>query len=244
MSISTGAGMTVSPQDPPIDESDCTMHISLIATYHAERGAVTASALLALLERIQPVVVFAETPLTHIDAWKDGSLGTVESMAVAHYANTHPIDVVPVDSQLPDSSFFETWNETSRVIERTSPKCRHLIDLNTQRMCEGGFVYLNSDECIQAWTDIHCEELETIEYCGDSRLRDAYARVRDLNEQREQEMLRNIRAYCASAMQTRCVFLVGAAHRKSLIEKIRALGETTTPRIQWDTAGSQIGAGA
>jgi hypothetical protein len=220
------------------------MHISLIATYHAERGAVTASALLAILERIQPVVVFAESSRTHVDVWEDGSLGTVESLAVARYANTHSIDVVPVDSQLPASSFFEAWKETSRVIERTSPKYRHLIDLNTQRICEGGFVYLNSDESNQAWADIYCEELETIEYCGDSRLRDTYAQVRDVNERREQEMLRNIRAYCASATQTRCVFLVGAAHRKSLIEKISALGETVTPRIEWDTAGSQVGSGA
>ena len=147
------------------------MRISLIGTYHAERGAVTVSALLAILERIQPEVVFAEIPRAHIGAWRDGSHGTVESIAVARYADTHSIDIVSVDSPEPKDSFFQGWKEVSRAIERTSPEFCRLMDLNTERMCEGGFAYLNSDESIQAWADIDREERETIEYIGISHLR-------------------------------------------------------------------------
>ena len=89
------------------------MRIWLIGTCHAERGAATVSALLAMLERIQPEVVFAEIPRTQIDAWRDGSHGTVESIAVAHYADTHSIDVVAVDSPKPEDSFFQSWEEVS-----------------------------------------------------------------------------------------------------------------------------------
>lgn len=219
------------------------MRMSLIGTSHAERGAVTASALLAILERIQPEFIFAEIPRTHLSAWRDGSHGTVESIAVAHYANTHSIDVVSVDSPKPEDSFFQGWEEESRAIERTSPKYRRLVDLNTDRMCTEGFAYLNSDACIQAWADIYREELETIEYIGSSRLRDIYAQVRDLNERRELEMLEHIRAYCTSTKQTCGAFLVGAAHRKSLMEKLRAADETAIPHIEWDVGGSQIGSG-
>lgn len=217
------------------------MRISLIGTYHAERGAVTVSALLAILERIQPEVIFAEIPRIHIGAWREGSHGTVESIAVARYADTHSIDVVSVDSPKPEDSFFQGWEEVSRAIERTSPEYRRLVDLNTDRMCKGGFAYLNSDECIRAWADIYREELETIEYIGSSRLRDIYAQVHDLNERRDLEMLGSIRAYCASSARTCGAFVVGAAHRKSLIEKIRAAGATTVPHIDWDVGGSQIG---
>jgi hypothetical protein len=217
------------------------MRISIVGTYHAERGAVTVSALLAILERIQPEVVFAEIPRNHIGEWREGSHGTVESIAVARYADTHSIDVVSVDSPKPEGSFFQAWEEVSRAIERTSLKYRRLVDLNTDRTYRGGFAYLNSDDCIQAWADIYREELETIEYIGSSRLRDIYAQVRDLNEWRDLEMLGNIRAYCSSAAQTCGAFLVGAAHRKSLIEKLRAAGETAIPHIEWDVGGSQIG---
>src|SRR5476649_1713233 len=156
------------------------MRVSLIGTYHEECDAVTVSALLEILERIQPEVVFAETPRTHIDAWRDGSHGIVESIAVARYADTHSVEVVPVDLPKPEDSFFRDYEEVSRAIERTSPEFRRLMDLNTDRSCRGGFSYLNSNECIQTWTDIHREELETIEYIRNARLTDIYAQVRDL----------------------------------------------------------------
>jgi hypothetical protein len=102
------------------------MRISLVGTYHAEHGAVTVSALLAILESIQPDVVFAEIPRGHINAWRGGSHGTVESIAVARYAEHHSIDVVPVDSPKPEDSFFQEWRNVSRAIERTSPQYRRL----------------------------------------------------------------------------------------------------------------------
>jgi len=220
------------------------MRISLIGTYHAERGAVAVSELLSILERIQPEVVFAEIPQTHIDKWRDGTLGTVESKAVARYADTHSIEVVSVDSPVPEESFFRAWEEVVRNIERRSPTFRLLMDRNTHRTHEEGFAYLNSVECIQAWDDIRREQLETIEYIGISRIRDTYVQVRDWNESRELEMLANIRSYCASAARTSGVFLVGASHRGPLIEKIRATTGTAVPYIEWDTVGSQIGSRA
>ena len=147
----------------PLVPSDHTMRISLIGTHHAERGAVAASALLAILERIQPEVAFAEIPRTHIGAWRNGFHGTVESVATARYADTHSIDVVPVDSPEPEHSFCQGWQEVSRTIERTSFAYRRLMDPNTDLMRTGGFAYLNSDDCIQAWADIYREELATIE---------------------------------------------------------------------------------
>lgn len=106
-------------------------------------------------------------------------------------------------------------------------------------MCKGGFAYLNSNECVQAWADIYQEAHETIEYIGSPRLRDMYARLRSLNERRDLEMLRNIYAYCAAAAHDRGAFLVGAAHRKSLLEKIRDADDVSTSCIEWDLDGSQ-----
>lgn len=219
------------------------MRISLIGTYHEERGAVTVLALCEILERIEPEVVFAEIPPTYLHAWRDGSHGTLESIAVARYAETHSVDVVPVDLPKPEDSFFRDYEEVSRAIERTSPEFRRLVDLNTDRTRRDGFIYLNSSACIQAWVDIYREELETIKYIRNPRLSDIYAQVRDMTERRDLEMLRNICAYGASTVRTCGAFLIGAAHRKSLIDKVRAAGETAAPRIEWDLSGSQAGLG-
>ncbi|MDB4914717.1 MAG: hypothetical protein JWM95_2361 [Gemmatimonadetes bacterium] len=172
------------------------MRVSPIGTYHPERDPVTVSALLEVLERIQPEVVFAETPRTHIAAWTDGSHGNVESLAVARYAHAHWAEVVPVDLPMPEDSFFRDHDEVTRAMERASPQFRRLMDLNSDRVREEGFSYLNSGECDQAWADIYREELATIEYLRNSRLADIYARVRDLIERRDQEMLRSIAEFC------------------------------------------------
>lgn len=77
---------------------------------------MTESALLEILERIQPEVVFVEIPRTHIGALRDGTHGTVESIAVARYADTHSCDIVAVDLPKPDESFFQGWKNVNGAI--------------------------------------------------------------------------------------------------------------------------------
>lgn len=216
------------------------MHLALIGTHHAERGAVTASALTAILARIQPKVIFAEIPQAQLGAWRSGTFGTLESSAVACYANMHPCEVIAVDSPEPECAFFQDWQDASRVIERTSPEYRRLMDFHTDRLSREGFAYLNSDSCIQAWTDIYREERETIRYIGASRFQEIYARVRSLNERREKEMLRKIHDYCASGAPSCSVLLVGAAHRGSIIDQLKALNATTMLPVTWDWSGLKM----
>lgn len=134
--------------------------------------------------------------------------------------------VVPVDLPEPADSFFRDYEKVSRAIGRTSPEFRRLVDLKTGRLHREGLPYLNSDEYIQAWEAIHREALETIEYMRKSDLAAIYAQVCDSMERRDLAMIKNIREYCAATAFTCGVFLVGAAHRKSLIEKLRAETET------------------
>ena len=64
------------------------MRISLIGTYHAELGAVTVPALLAILERIQPEVVFAEIPRTCVE----GRLPWNSRVNRCRALRRHPLD--------------------------------------------------------------------------------------------------------------------------------------------------------
>jgi hypothetical protein len=212
------------------------MRVSLIGTVHEARGLVTVDALLAILERVQPEVIFAEIPSTHVDRWKDGSHGTLESITVARYAAGRPLDTVPVDLPKPEESFFHEYKEMFCAIERTSPELRRLLDFHAEQTRRGGFAYLNSDECIEAYTAINREQRDTIEYIGSQRLRATYDVASDTMERRDMEMLRNIRAYCAHTDRKRGAFLVGAAHRRSLIEKT-SVADETSGQIEWDLSG-------
>ena len=150
------------------------MRISLIGTTHAERGLANTGELLAILERCKPEVIFAEIPATHAERYANASHATLESIAVARYLASNQAEVVPVDLAEPEEKFFDDSKEMFTAVERRSPKYRSLVDRNTDEVRAGGFRYLNSDQCMQAWEDIYREVLETIEWIGDRRLREIY----------------------------------------------------------------------
>ena len=169
------------------------MRISLIGTTHAERGLANTGELLAILERCKPEVIFAEIPATHAERYANASHATLESIAVARYLASNQAEVVPVDLAEPEEKFFDDSKEMFTAVERRSPKYRSLVDRNTDEVRAGGFRYLNSDQCMQAWEDIYREVLETIEWIGDRRLREIYDLWSHVNESRD----RDDAEYCA-----------------------------------------------
>ena len=213
------------------------MRVSLVGTVHAESGQASIGELQAILERAQPGVIFAEIPAGDVGRYKDGSHGNLESTAVARYHPGHHVDLVPVDLAKPEQKFFEDAKEMFAAVERTSPDYRRMVDRLSDDTRAGGFPYLNSDRCIQSWADVYREMLATIEWIGDSRLRETYDLWNHTNELRDREMMKNIKIYCARNPVARGVFLVGAAHRKSIIEKGFAGDGTGLPRIEWDLGG-------
>lgn len=213
------------------------MRISLIGTTHAERGLANTGELLAILERCKPEVIFAEIPATHAERYANASHATLESIAVARYLASNQAEVVPVDLAEPEEKFFDDSKEMFMAVERRSPKYRRLVDRNTDEVRAGGFRYLNSDQCMQAWEDIYREVLETIEWIGDRRLREIYDLWSQVNASRDREMMRNIGLYSARSAAARGAFLVGAAHRKSIIGMAYAGSGTGLPAIEWDLGG-------
>ncbi|HAZ07633.1 MAG TPA: hypothetical protein DCZ01_03705 [Elusimicrobia bacterium] len=213
------------------------MRVSLVGTVHAESGLANVGALQAIHERSQPDVIFAEIPASHVDRYKDGSHGSLESITVARYLASHHVDVEPVDLAKPEQKFFDDTKDMFRAVERTSPDYRRLVDRHSVETRAGGFPYLNSDRCIQAWADIYHELLATIEWTGDRRLRELYDLWSQTNERRDREMMRNIALYSARNAVARGIFLVGAAHRKSIIDKSSAGSGTGLPPIEWDLGG-------
>jgi hypothetical protein len=193
----------------------------LVNTVHGEKGANTVASLVALLERLAPDVVFAEIPASYSDRYADGSHGNVESRAVAEYRRHHQLSVVPVDSDPPDEQFFSEAKDMFDLLERRSRDYRNVVDLHLRRVETDGLRYLNSDETVQAWDAIHDETLASIDWLRESRLRDVYDRWLAVIESRDSVMLTNIAAYASRHPSSHGVFLVGAAHRKSIVKKVQ-----------------------
>jgi hypothetical protein len=214
------------------------MRISLIGTVHTESGCANPAELRAILERLQPDVIFAEIPTANLANYLDGSHGNLESAAVALYRKRRPIDVVPVDLNKPSDEFFSKSEEMFKKVERTSSEYRRLVDRNSLDTRDHGFSYLNSDRCAQAWAAIYDEVLETVEWIGDARLRQIYALWSETNDRRETGMLENINGYCIRCALSRGALLLGAKHRKAIVEKVLEQRGVSAPGVSWNFESS------
>jgi hypothetical protein len=202
--------------------------ISVVGTVHDEKGRANTSGLVGILDRINPEVIFLEIPSAALDDHFNGNRGNLESTAVTRYRENHPVELIPVDLPTPDADFFAKQQDLHRRIERTSPDYRRLVDLHSQNVSAYGFAYLNSKDCSDFFSQLHEAMLVAIEKDVDRRL---LAEVYDLwirtNELRDKGMMKNIENHCRQVSFSSAAFLVGAAHRQSIINL----------SIQWDFAG-------
>jgi hypothetical protein len=200
------------------------MRVSVVGTVHEESGLANVVQLQEILRRLQPDVIFAEIPAAHLDGYLDGSHGTLESIAVRGYRESRQVTVVPVDLERPEDEFFSKARLLFDAVERTSVDYRRIMDRNSRDTRVGGFPYLNGSRCMQAWANIYDEVLATVDWIGDPRLREIYDLWVHTNELRDNVMVRNAANYCARHEVARGLFLIGASHRKSILDNVQSGG--------------------
>src|SRR5882757_8980944 len=118
--------------------------VSLVCTVHVEMGLANVSELCAILECIQPEVIFLEVPPAAFEEYMENcSQQNLESMAVRQYRESHQVKLVPVDLPTPTGDFFSNFEELRRRIRQVSAEYRRLIKWDEDCMREYGFAYLN-----------------------------------------------------------------------------------------------------
>jgi hypothetical protein len=213
--------------------------ISLVCTVHAERGLANVSELRAILERFRPEVIFLEIPPdTFACDFDAGTRENLESKAARQYREYNQVELVPVDLHTPAESFFTDNRYLFQRIEGKSCEYRRLMTWHSNYVRDLGFSYLNSEHCSKHWSDIYSEMLTTIRTIDEPRLTELYELWKKTIEDRDEEMMKNIRRYCSDNSFEKGLFLVGAAHRQAIIDKSKEqLGDDPTG-IQWRFAGN------
>src|SRR5882672_11696445 len=212
--------------------------VSVVFTEHEENGLANTSGLLAILERIKPEVIFLECPPAAFVDYLNGTHAKLEPTAVNRYREIHPVDLIPVDLPTPDEDFFAKHRDLNRRIERTSPDYRRLVDWHSQNVSAHGFAYLNSKDCSDLFSQLHEAMLDAIEKDVDHRrLAQVYDRWIRTEELRDREMVRNIENHCRQASFSSAAFLVGAAHRQSILTLSRSEPGGTASTVLWEFSG-------
>jgi hypothetical protein len=209
--------------------------VSLIFTVHEALGLANARELQAILHQVRPAVIFLEVPAAAFDDfYLSRTRRNLESEAVNLFLESHPATkLVPVDLPTPAREFFEDHAQLCLRVRETSPEYRQLARVDRDRQTLYGFAYLNSDYCDQHWTEMRREVLGALERMGDTRLTGIQAAWDRTNELRELEMLANVRQYWLQNPFERAALLVGAAHRRSLTEKLQAQSEINWSLLEY-----------
>ena len=208
--------------------------ITLISTIHIERGKCNSNELYKIIESINPDVIFLEALKSCYSEHNDCLLSfgicnnRLELNAIQKYSHNHTFKYIPVldDIPVPDDGLPDEFDKKANIV------CAHneyqkLIDKLSSLEMEYGFKYLNSAKCIELHEEMRYIEkhiLNNNELCqkADASI-DAY----------ENSMICNIYSYCKENSFNTAIFMCGAGHRKSIMQKIREYEKTSTIKLNW-----------
>jgi len=212
--------------------------ITLIATGHYEKGICNSNELYDIIERISPDVIFEEVPPNKFAAlYEDFNSYSLETKTIKKYLQKNSIDHFPVDMDRDDITqevFFNDFNFMSNIFIYHSLEYKDLgIEWNYQP-AQSGFPYLNSQQCKKLLERKSFLESELVKNINHKTLTNRYNDWKEFNDERENEMIKNIYNYCYLKKYDRALFLVGAEHRWPLIEKITRLENDNEFKLNWN----------
>jgi hypothetical protein len=210
------------------------MRVWLVGTFHEARGHTNIASLVAILERIGPEVIFLECPPAVFHEVLDGTRRNVEFDAARSYSARNDVSLVPVDLPTPPESFFRDTADLFERIESVSSDYRQLIDRNGLELAAHGFAYLNSERCDTLWAAVYEAIRVTVAHLADRRLTELHNSWTTTHHLRDEAMLQGIADYAMSSPSETGVLLVGAAHRRTILDKSRKSQTGAAPRIEWD----------
>ncbi|MBK8143852.1 MAG: hypothetical protein IPK62_02035 [Bacteroidetes bacterium] len=196
---------------------------------HTEVGKCNAEELCKIIENIRPEVIFLEAldeTYSTYDTYLFSSFGVshkkLEISAIQRYGFTNTFEYIPVLDNAISAAF-----ETKSKIVCENREWQELIDSYRSLASEYGFKFLNSTESIKLQEEMRILERHLLNgldlnKCVDADI-DAY----------ENSMIRNIHSYCERSRFNSAIFMCGAAHRKSIIEKVEKLKSMETDSPNW-----------
>ncbi|MBP2834230.1 hypothetical protein J8281_18685 [Aquimarina sp. U1-2] len=193
------------------------MHnITFISTIHREIGKCNAEELYSIIDKLGPEVIFLEAIDETYSAYEKFLFSTygvfhkkLEISAIQKYSFNTSFQYVPVCENGLSDAFHKKINLVCKNRE-----LQKLIDNFNYLAAENGFEFLNSLECINLQEEMRVLESRIINNIEINKTVNA-----DI-EAYEKPMIRNIYLYCSKNHFSSAIFMCGAAHRKSIIEKI------------------------
>jgi len=227
-------------------------NITLIGTKHKENGKCNPDELHKILEDINPELIFDELPYDSFDTYYSDSFDVhyansillnryppevpLEVKCIKKYKQDHNITIFPVDIDVRQklskyqgeiSFLFFTFWENEDYIKLDNEK--------EALIAQEGFHYLNSDKFLDFLEKKEITEKNIIESeIQKNRLLDVYNLFHaEQYDNRENAMLQNIYNYSKGNQYSQAVFLIGAEHKRSIMQKITEYENLSEIKLNW-----------
>lgn len=233
-------------------------NITLISTFHSESGRCNPKELYKILASINPEVIFDELPRHYFDMYysdtfdmfcansillnRNPTILPIEVQCLKNYKKNHKIKILPVDIDV--TSKLSKYQDEILFMFQTFFKYEDYIKLDNEKetlIAQEGFQYLNSDIFLDFLQRKEVLEKNILESEIDKyRLLDIYKLFHaEQFDNRENAMLQNIYNYSKENQYNQAVFLLGCAHRKSIIEKIIKCEKLSEIKLNWTIFGNE-----
>ena len=203
--------------------------IILISTVHKEIGKCNSDELFKIIESINPDIIFLEAfeesyskydqlLFSQFSIYKE----RLELKAIQKYCQNHTFEYVPVlDIGLSDGF------EIKMKIVSENKEYQRLLDNCILLEMEDGFQFLNSKINIALQEEMRELENRII----DDKI--IHQKANESIDAYEHSMLRNIYAFCKEKSFNTAIFMCGAAHRKTITQKIIEHEAKENLKLNW-----------
>lgn len=226
--------------------------ITLIGTIHSENGKCNYNELYKILESINPEVIFDELTSHYFDMYfsdsfdmhcansillnRDTPIVPLEVKCIKKYKQNHNVKILPVDIDV--NPKLSKHQDEIRFMFSTFFKNEYYRKLDNEKevlITQEGYCYLNSNKFLD-----FLEKKEIVEKnIMDSEIqKDRLLNVYKLfhteqHDNRENAMLHNIYNFSKENQYNQAVFLIGAQHKKSIMQKIAEYEKLTEIKLNW-----------
>jgi len=197
-----------------------------------ERGKCNSNELYRIIEKIQPEIIFEELPYDVFEIiYANGYIPeSLEAITIKKYLEKNQIEHIPVDTyEINETDLFNEFD----LISNKSIEYAELLKQQLSMIIRNGFHFLNSDDCDELFDKIHIIEENVLLEINDARLSYQYKTEIELHDKRENEMLHNIYNYSKQYLFNKALFICGAEHRKSIMQKIQGYELKEKLKLNW-----------
>jgi hypothetical protein len=195
--------------------------ITIIFTAHKNNNNCNSDILLDIFNEIKPDILFEEIPYElYTTQYAEQGMGILEIQTIGKYLEFNSIEQIPVDTIKVNKIILSNYEKIANTMCRTNSHFVNTMNIMHSEEAKNGFAYLNSLQ-----NDFNFCKLENIFLTSnDSYIISTYYEWKNHMDNRDINMINNIKEYCQINIFNNAIFLVGSGHRSSILSKIEKQG--------------------